>query len=62
MSPDVEAIRRRQGVDRLHAALMLFGAAVPTCLYWVLFFLTDLTRPDFAHMPAAVLTPDLQAV
>ena len=62
MSGEAEAIRGRQGLDRLHAALMLFGAAVPTCLYWILFFGTDLTRPDFAHMPASVLTPDLQAV
>jgi hypothetical protein len=67
MTADAEAIQRahdveRQGVDRIHAALMLLGAAAPTCLYWVLFFLTDLTRPDFARLPANVVTPDLQAV
>lgn len=47
--------------DRAHAAA-LFLAGVLTCAYWVLFFLTDVTRPDFAQWPAAAGSAALPAV
>ena len=51
----------RSAGDRAHA-IALFLAGALTCLYWVLFFLTDLTRPDFPSWPAAVRSPELPAV
>jgi hypothetical protein len=51
---------RRAG-DRAHA-IALFAAGTLTCLYWVLFFLTDVTRPDFASWPVSARTPELPAV
>lgn len=47
--------------DRAHA-VALFATGTLTCLYWVLFFLTDLTRPDLASWPAPARTPELPAV
>ena len=47
--------------DRAHA-IALFATGALTCLYWVLFFLTDLTRPDFASWPASSKTAALPAV
>ena len=51
----------RNAADRAHA-IALFATGTLTCLYWVLFFLTDLTRPDFASWPASAKTAALPAV
>ncbi len=39
---------RSRPLDQLHALLLLVGAAL-ILAYWLAYFLTDLTKPDFTH-------------
>jgi len=48
--------------DRVHAGVLLFGIAGVICAYWIAFFLTDLTKPDFAHAAAGPALAPLVAV
>ena len=54
-------VSTRNAADRAHA-IALFATGALTCLYWVLFFLTNLTRPDFTSWPESARTPALPAV
>lgn len=47
--------------DRAHA-VALFATGGLTCLYWVLFFLTDVTRPDFSAWPVSARPAELPSV
>lgn len=51
----------KRSADQAHA-IALFATGALTCLYWVLFFLTDLTRPDFVSWPVSARQPQLAAV
>lgn len=39
--------KRSHFVDRIHAGVMGIGGGVFICAYWVAFFLTNVTKPDF---------------
>ncbi len=41
--------RRSPLVDRIHAGVLLAGGSGLVCAYWIAFFLSDLTKPDFTH-------------
>ena len=43
-------LQRARPLDRIHAWLLLVGAAL-IAAYWLAYFSSDLTRPDFTHDP-----------
>jgi hypothetical protein len=47
--------------DRIHAAVMI-GGSVLICAYWIAFFLTDWTKPDFVLKSANDAPEHLRSV
>lgn len=54
--------KRSNFVDRIHAGIMGIGGGGLICAYWIAFFLTDVTKPDFVLNAAPDSSDHLPAV
>jgi len=55
-------VTRLSAMDKIHAAILAIGGSGLVCAYWIAFFHTDLTMPNFVHHRTSAAVAQLATV
>jgi len=55
-------VTRLSMMDKIHAAILAVGGSGLVCAYWIAFFHTDLTMPNFVHHRTSAAVAQLATV